>query len=564
MRTGRSTICTITSTALALAAHAGTHSYVESSNGLQTPSMEGGRTELEFGDVDGDGHVDVVCIGDHGSPFINSPQAGLGVWFGNGSGQWSSFQTGNFGYGGVALGDVNNDGLMDAGYGMHHNYSGVDFGDQVLEVALGDGTGMNWTPWDDGLGLNGQTWGMFATDFADINNDGLLDVGSVSFGCCDGIHVHVNQGDGTWPQSFAVNGGNSSMIFVFGDVNGDGLADFAVSHGSGTVYLGDGRGGFTLADGNLPGSAYRTGVSLGDVNGDGRDDLSFNVSGGIAVYTMGSPGVWQDLSGSLASTGSFSHTEIADMDNDGFGDVIALSSDELVVFRGDGAGDWNAMATITMPDGCGAEALRTGADVDHNGYPDIIRVTEENCGGFTGGTNIKRLYREATPPTWSWIHPVHPRGGETIVAGGVGFIDWRAAVPAGQGQPTMTIELSTAGAVGPFELVTGDVPNNGRYQWLTPTDLPTTNNAFLRFTLSTDPPVVATTPAPFNIVGVVVDGDLTGDGATDLRDVAHFESCFTGQEDGPVPPDCGGADLDGDGDVALDDYATLLPYLVGP
>ena len=236
------------------AAAAGGLAYVDSSLGLQTPVMEGGRTEIEFGDVNGDGHPDIVCIGDHGSPYINSPQHGVMVWFGDGAGQWSVFQNGNFGYGGVALGDVNNDGLMDVGYGMHHNYAAGDFGDQLLEVALGDGTGMNWTPWDDGLATNGETWGMFGTDFADVDNDGDLDVGSLSFGCCAGIHVYLNNGDGTWTQSFGFIGGNSAMDFVFGDVNGDGLADFAAAHGDGTVYLGDGRGGYTLADGNLPGS----------------------------------------------------------------------------------------------------------------------------------------------------------------------------------------------------------------------------------------------------------------------------------------------------------------------
>ena len=33
-------------------------SYVDRSAGLQTPQMEAGDTELEFGDVDRDGHVD--------------------------------------------------------------------------------------------------------------------------------------------------------------------------------------------------------------------------------------------------------------------------------------------------------------------------------------------------------------------------------------------------------------------------------------------------------------------------------------------------------------------------
>ena len=40
--------------------------YVDRSAGLQTPAMEGGDTEIEFGDVNGDGHVDILYICDHG------------------------------------------------------------------------------------------------------------------------------------------------------------------------------------------------------------------------------------------------------------------------------------------------------------------------------------------------------------------------------------------------------------------------------------------------------------------------------------------------------------------
>ena len=146
--------------------------YREQTGGFAAPGLDGGDTEVEFADVNGDGHLDLVSIGDHGSPFVNTQQHGVMVWFGNGSGGWSLSQNGNFGYGGVAVGDVDNDGRLDVAYGMHHDYSSNDFGDQLIEVALGDGSGLAWTPWDDGLATNGETYGMFATDLADVDNDG--------------------------------------------------------------------------------------------------------------------------------------------------------------------------------------------------------------------------------------------------------------------------------------------------------------------------------------------------------------------------------------------------------
>ncbi|MFI5407390.1 MAG: FG-GAP repeat domain-containing protein, partial [Nitrososphaerales archaeon] len=83
-------------------------SYIESSSGLNNPFLDGGRTEVELADINADGHLDIISVGDHGSPYINTNEHGIMVWFGNGTGSgWSVIQWGNFGYGGVAVGDVN-------------------------------------------------------------------------------------------------------------------------------------------------------------------------------------------------------------------------------------------------------------------------------------------------------------------------------------------------------------------------------------------------------------------------------------------------------------------------
>jgi hypothetical protein len=458
--------------------------YIESSNGLNSIALESGRTEVEMADINKDGNIDFLSVGDHGNPNVNTQEHGIMVWFGNGTGDnWILQQTGNFGYGGIAVGDVNNDGFYDAGYGIHHNYSGVDLGDQIFEVALGDGSGTNWTAWDDSLASQGETWGMFNTDFADIDNDGLLDVGSISFGCCAGIHIYKNMGVGKWRQTFGFNGGNSSMEFVFGDINNDGNADFAAAHQYGTPYFGDGTGNFVLKHNNLPpagNTGYRS-VALGDVNNDGGKDLAFIVStgGAVNVWTWSnSLQNWVDLSANLPASSSYYGIQLCDMNVDGFVDVIAFGNGSLTVWGGNGGTNWTQIAAFTTPTPGTYTDLTTGADADHNGYPDIIIEAKE--GSTFNEYNKLKFFKESTPFTVLNISPVYPKGFERIKNNGIIFIDWLSAtLPSPISK--VKLELSTTGNGGPWNAIADSLPNNGRYQWHVPTAI-NSDNCFIKYT----------------------------------------------------------------------------------
>jgi len=473
--------------------------YVESSQGLIPPTMDGGRTEIEFSDVNADGRVDILSIGDHGSPYVNTDEHGIMVWFGDGFGAWSVYQNGNFGYGGIGLGDVNGDGLIDAAYGMHHNYGSGDFGNQVLEVALGDGTGRNWIPWDDGLASEGESWGMFGTDLADIDNDGDLDVGSVSFGCCDGLHVDRNNGNGTWTHTWGQLGGNSGMIFLFGDVNADGLMDLVVSHDAGTVFLGDGRGGFVNADGNLPpgGPAYRSGPSLGDIDNDGDLDIAYRASdASLQVWLWNGLGSWINASAGLPTSG-IAATQLCDMNGDGWLDVIGLGNGILRVWLGNGGTGWTLAATINLPSPGTFEALRVGGDVDHNGRPDIAVVDDE--GSYPSDHNRFHVFRESSIAESLAVRFASPRGGERFAGGSTRFVDWITAVPGSLGG-IVSIDLSTTGPNGPWVPIATGLADGGRFQWRIPV-VPATDSARLRIRVSAGGHAAeAITPRSFSIL----------------------------------------------------------------
>lgn len=438
--------------------------YTESSQGLGSPQWDGGRTIIRFADLNADGHGDIVTVGDHGSPFVNTNMAGITVWFGNGRGQWLSRQTGHFGYGGVAVGDVNNDGHLDVGFGVHHDWGNNGFGDRVMGVGLGDGTGQNWTPWDQGLGVNGQSWGMFGTEFLDINLDGLLDIASISFGCCDGFHAYLNGGDGTWQHTFGFGGGNSSMDTATGDVDNDGWPDLAVAHQSGTVWLNDHNGGFVLNDQGLPpiGNLGRRGVSLGDISNEGFDDLAFVDSDGTVQVFWWAPGSgrWVPARGSLPTGGDFEVTRLLDMDGDGWRDLVAFGNGRLAIWLNDRNGDWIGAATFTVPNPGDYAGLAVG-DVTHNGRPDIAIVSDQ--GRIFNTRNKLQFFKERSPNNRVSMRITSPPKYRTIRRGGVLMIDWLSAVPAGVSS-TVQIEQSISGIDGPWTTLATDLPNNGRYQ----------------------------------------------------------------------------------------------------
>jgi len=479
-------------------------SYIRLTNGLNHPEFEGGKSDFALSDINMDGHVDILSIGDHGCPGVGTDQQGIMIWFGDGEGNFTLHKGGDFGYGGVCAGDVNNDGYPDIAYGMHHNYSASDFGDQLIEVALGDGTGLNFIPWDDGLATAGEDWGMFGTDLGDVNNDGRLDLVSVSFGCCSGIQVYLNQGDGSWQHVFGFSGGNSDMIVKFADLNKDGYLDFVASHENGLAYFGDGTGNFVKNDTGLPLAEgwILTGVSTADVNHDGADDVAFvNMEEGLDVYTWSKETLtWTSISGNLPETGDYQLTQLADMNSDGYVDLLAYGNRLLQVWLGNGQGDWTLATNFQTSGQMGnARALQTGGDLTKNGMPDIVLLTEE--GTWLSSKNILYVFAENSPAENLWIKANYPSGGENFYPGSVRNIRWASQIPASL-PSSVDLSYSTQGAMGPWVTIAASIPNNGLHQWIVPdvdSDL-----CYVKLVVHQgDENASATSIAPFSILGSV-------------------------------------------------------------
>ncbi len=499
--------------------------FVEKSNGLNNPEKEGGKTELELADINNDGHLDIICVGDHGSPYINSEQHGIMVWLGDGIDTWSVNQVGNFGYGGCEAGDLNLDGYLDIVWGVHHNYGEPGFGDTLIGAALG--TASNWIPWAEGLGTGGENYGMFTTDLADFDCNGLLDIVSQSFGCCNGYHLYENHGDGTWSHEWSVPGGNTYNNIEIGDFNSDGYPDFVGNREGTYVYLGDGSFGFTLTQNGLPSSSWR-GLDVGDMNNDGYDDLVVGFySTGVHCYIYDKQNNdWDSESNGLPSSGTY-YPQFGDINGDGYLDIVAYTDTIGYLYLGDGDGNWDSDATFTMPSNGAYSAFVVDGDFDHDGREDIVIQAEE--GDWISYQNLLKAFSPYQEPSELFVLVQAPNGGETLRSGSIRKIRWLSAVPPSQENSKVEIQISLAGESGPWDTIVSDIPNNGCYQWLV--DAGGSVNCRIRIIASTSSDSVSTISASdFTIIGFNVDanGPYYGEIAVPVQ--------FTGFAENGTPP----------------------------
>lgn len=461
-----------------MAAQAQQLNYTQvTSSGLTAVTFEIGFTELELGDIDGDGDLDIVTIGDHGSPNINATEGGIMVFKNNGTGtSWSMVKNGSFGYGGIALGDVNKDGKMDVGMGMHHNYASSGLGSQLIEVALGNGTGSSWTQYSTGLASNGETYGMFGVDFADVNNDGLLDLASNSFGCCSGIHVYKNNGNGSWTQTDGANAGNSHLWTKFGDFDNDGNVDLTTANELGFIWKNDGTGFFNKFENGYNGEWYVE-YDVADVNNDGAKDIGLiDYNGAAQVYYYSKvQSKWMAISSGLPTIGCVG-ISLNDMDMDGNCDAVIWNAGFVAIYKGDGFGNWTQAGSFTIAE-TQLASIRTG-DFDHDGYCDIAYMAKTSA---FNSDNMLRVYLHTVDNPVLNILPVNPKGFECFKPGSVQFVNWQSSVPSGP-NATVTIEFSSSGNSGPWTVIASNLPNNGTYQWTVPNV--SSPNCFLRYTIT--------------------------------------------------------------------------------
>jgi hypothetical protein len=167
--------------------------------------------EATPGDLDGDGDVDL---------FVKEHGIGYRVLLNDGSGLFtpgSDLTDPRASDGGVALGDIDADGDLDAI---------VANGDGSVAiptlVLLNDGAGRFS---DAGLRLGPTAWGFPV--LGDLNGDGSLDLIVTNFGLPG--DVWLNDGTGNFIEGPQLGRSDASLSAALGDLNGDGALDVLIA-----------------------------------------------------------------------------------------------------------------------------------------------------------------------------------------------------------------------------------------------------------------------------------------------------------------------------------------------
>ncbi|MCA8953452.1 MAG: VCBS repeat-containing protein, partial [Planctomycetes bacterium] len=269
---------------------------------------------IAVGDVDGDGDVDAV-LSDWWAYGVPSLYHNDG--FGNFVLDPASFATRAFS---LALVDLDGDGDLDLveGQGIYFTGTGVAAASGQDRVRLNDGLG-NFT---DVTAANMPAFVGLTSDLAigDVDGDGDQDIVTTCAGReAQTLRVLINDGNAGFTLGFAALPAKEAWSVELADFDGDGDLDIAVTEtGSMYYFTNDGAGGFvdeTAARVPSPSSygGFTVALTSADVDGDGDLDLNHP----FATLLNDGSGVFSFSPPALPCMPFYGKVHFADFDEDG-------------------------------------------------------------------------------------------------------------------------------------------------------------------------------------------------------------------------------------------------------
>ncbi|HSM06771.1 MAG TPA: VCBS repeat-containing protein [Longimicrobiales bacterium] len=318
---------------------------------------------VSLGDVNGDGHLDVVLVRGRHWPLDNL------LRLGDGQGGFAPAvplgAPADRSYSGVLV-DLDGDGDLDV------VVSNDD--PDPKRVLLNDGSGRFALGSTFGRG----EWATRHVRVADLNGDGRPDaVLANRYGSETGpSFVCFGTDDGGFEDGCEPVTQGSATTIAPADIDGDGDVDLVVPHrdqGQGFVYLNDGRGAFPERRPFGPANAAIRSAEAADLDGDGVQDLVvIDERTGPAVFWGAADGTWPRVTPLVAPHPTEARPYalyLADVDEDGRTDVlVGYVEARPVVFFNDGP---EVLTPVAFGDAEGAVYGFAVGDLDEDGRLDI-------------------------------------------------------------------------------------------------------------------------------------------------------------------------------------------------
>jgi hypothetical protein len=350
----------------------------DTTSGLFSPYVSfpvGGEADaLTIGDVTGDGLNDVVLVDPGHDSLYVFVQSDSGTFKPHISYVAKVTYIGLF-TGSVAIADFNNDSRLDVVF-TSDDAIGV-----MLQNAEGTLDSPNYYP-----SAHQSFSNIYKLRVGDFNNDKLSDVVAIDWGTqSQAVEIFLQKpGGGFWPpQTYTVIHEGYDDLAV-GDVNNDKLDDIVVMSGQGFsdnigILIQSESGSF---DGpyyyDLGGDELTQGVEVGDVNGDGRNDVVISYGGNspwafIAVFLQNESGTL-DTAISMSSYDCPQPVEVGDINMDGRTDVLVAHGgwEQLGVYlqNRDGSLAPEELYPITYASHYNRHAMAIG-DLNDDHKPDV-------------------------------------------------------------------------------------------------------------------------------------------------------------------------------------------------
>lgn len=349
-------------------------SFTNVSQGLPADGMW--RQHIALHDMNSDGYLDIIVPPARKSgDKYNKPSIFL---FETGTKSWNKEAFDfppltEYGYGGIAVGDLYNDGTPDIVLAVHN-------GRIIILRNSGKGSFARM-PFDYDIPFSSR-----AIAIDDIDGDGRNDIiafaeviaGKRMDRSKVGILLGMNISNSEW-EVLAIEDslGISGDSLAIGDVNGDGKKDILsapltnIEELKKIVWVNEGSGEFTAYEGVLEKGYMPYVVRAGDINGDGIDEIIIIMSGSDLTPSHFVNTLMWDGSSFLPTPSQLEFAEmpaaidVADIDGDNRKEVLVLYKGGIDLFKYTEPG-WSKIGHQEIPanESIGVYDLRAGINKD--------------------------------------------------------------------------------------------------------------------------------------------------------------------------------------------------------